>query len=747
MHLKLLSDRPVAADGQTDLLDRAAEAQRLADLVSASRSAAPFTLAVYADWGMGKSSLLLQMAERLKASGEVEVVWFNAWTADAGGSLEVLVKSVLDRLDPRSLRRLARAVSGDSAAASWSRVLVRGLAGTLRLDHLVDGIWERLAVDARTRNNAQELLRKALADWTGAGTARRTQRTIVVIVDDLDRCPPETIRAVSSAMKQYLNIPGLVFVLGCDRTVVEAAVADAGAGEGRRFLEKIIQAAYPIPDPTDAQVASLIEGYAQAAEAGQLFDGAVARALAEHAGRNPRRIKRLINRFVVEYQLDPEWAALGADALIRVVLLQDFYPGFHRLLARSADLDPIEEFDGYLAVVEADRKGVGQQPEQMERAERALREHGLPVPMSDLSLAESVIRLERELPEEFPALARDKTFVGLLADLGGMPGSARLRLKLRRSPKPGPGFATGAPGTSRDPSATPEESLAGMNILRLNSRATTSALDIDLDRSGARLKRVSTPREAVSALGAYPFVAIISNLHRDDREDGGFDDIRVIRTAGYHGPVIIYTSYVSPARRDQAAEVHAQITTDPAQVVSWLLDLRSGEQPAPQAVTQVSEAVEATVPPPRSEIDTASGNAASEIATLENTAASSTAAGNEEYTLLDRTARRYFEDGDLDRAEQRWDTAAMVARIAGDVAASLRAEAMKGRIALLKRRFPLAIDRFEYVLADEAWRSLEPGLIVQLYQDLANAYAAIGDAEHAANAASAAIALREPPEN
>jgi hypothetical protein len=52
----------------------------------------------------------------------------------------------------------------------------------------------------------------------------------------------------------------------------------------------------------------------------------------ERTGRNPRRIKRLINSFVMEYQLDPDWAEVGAEQLIKIILLQHFYPNFYRVL-------------------------------------------------------------------------------------------------------------------------------------------------------------------------------------------------------------------------------------------------------------------------------------------------------------------------------------------------------------------------------------------------------------------------------
>jgi hypothetical protein len=161
----LLSDQPVDEKGQGDLLSRSEAARQLAELIRASQSAAPFTLAVYADWGMGKSSLLRQVADQFKDSAQVETVWFNAWTATRADALESLIKSVLDSLDPRVLRRLARKAGSATGLWAWIRVLVRGLAGAVRLQSLVDEVWNQLSIDARTRNAARDLLRDALTRW------------------------------------------------------------------------------------------------------------------------------------------------------------------------------------------------------------------------------------------------------------------------------------------------------------------------------------------------------------------------------------------------------------------------------------------------------------------------------------------------------------------------------------------------------------------------------------------------------
>ena len=67
----------------------------------------------------------------------------------------------------------------------------------------------------------------------------------------------------------------------------------------------------------------------------------------ERTGRNPRRIKRLINSFVLEYSLDPGWASFGAEALIIIILMRQFYPDFYHVIADPTSDDIAAEFLAY----------------------------------------------------------------------------------------------------------------------------------------------------------------------------------------------------------------------------------------------------------------------------------------------------------------------------------------------------------------------------------------------------------------
>jgi hypothetical protein len=891
--LVLLSDQPVGEDGQEDLLDRSDAARQLAELIHASRSAAPFTLAVYADWGMGKSSLLRQVADQFADSQGVETVWFNAWTASRADALETLIKSVLDRLDPNALRRLARHVGGDTGAGAWARVTLSGLAGTVRMHHLVDEIWKQLSIDARARNETRDLLRSALRGWTAGDGRSGGGRMIVVFIDDLDRCAPDVIRAVCDAVKQYLSVPGLVFVLGCDQNVVETAVGDAGesasATIGRRYLEKIVQASYSIPIPTQEDAQALVDGYARRSGSQALFQGAVATAATRHAGRNPRRIKRLINRFVVEYRLDDEWRQFGPEALIRVILLQDFYPEFFSLLARGEDLDPIDEFTDYLAVLALGQpqNPSGSAPELDDearlRVERSLREHGITVPGLDALPDDILTRVERELPPVYLTLARDKTFVGLVSELADSSNGEQFRAKIRRRRHAAaavgaplysefgprypeqtaargfgaaseaieyaypqypqfaqPGSRHGAPGYPATPweaASAPggghaDADLNGLNVLWLNTSHPVSA-DISIPeiiRRGARVDWAETGDEAIRALAVHRPDVVVANVSRAGDRDSGFGDLVRIREAtDYSGPLIAYTSVLTPARQEGAARLGVRITDRFDVLTTWLgsittsvvqdlagvkflwltaargstederrrvrsLEARGAQisrasnrgdamlviaEDRPHAVVTSLWRGDDNTDGGFDDVDflrregrfdgpilvyvnfvsTARARRADQLGvditsefdeftawltrhavafrglrpTLPPRRDPVGTAHTDDYVTLRRAAEAFARLGDIDKAEQRWDTARDLAESANDVEGLVDAQLALGKIALSKKRFPLAISRLEY--GRTRWPAgYDPDAYAELMRSLGDAYDGHGDDQSAAAA-------------
>jgi len=444
----LLNDQPVSKLDTEDVLGVASEVTGLANLIIGSRYSAPFTVGIDADWGMGKSTLMLQLQAALDARQKEGVVtrWFNAWTAQKSDALAGLIKSALMEVDENALRRLLRRVAANRGLLIGLRVMFIAAASFLHLGRVVDQLWDLMSVDARSRNEILRDLEGVFSNW--AAQTKRTPygRLLVVFVDDLDRCSTEVIVGVCEAMRLYLAVPGIVFVIGCDQQVLTRAAQRSGmdsqAATSLGFLEKIIQITYHKPAPDERQMSGLVEYYAGLSRAGGLLSEQARQIVMQGTGRNPRRVKRLLNSIILQYDLDPEWKSLGLENLSAVNLLMHFYPEFYRELTQPNSADMIHNFLAYRELRGRVQRGdpLDAQDQQFFKA------NGAPEPSEDPQNIRDVFSfLETQLPKSFPDLAGQPQIVQLLLELVDNPKFDQLMDWLqRRAPAKAAPFVLGA---------------------------------------------------------------------------------------------------------------------------------------------------------------------------------------------------------------------------------------------------------------------------------------------------------------
>lgn len=573
----VLNDAPVGGDDDFDLLEATESARSLADLIIASRAAAQFTLAIDAAWGMGKSSLMHRLEATLATEKAVSTVWFNAWTSGRASALEGLIKSVLLRFDRNVIRRAVRSMSRRTHLIGLLHASALILASFFGLGRVIDEMWRAMALDAKSRNQIKGVLREMFAGWIQAGGRGDGRRLLVVFIDDLDRCANERIVEVCEVIKLYLDVPGVVFVLACDQSVLWRAVRNSsGSGESAgavEYLEKIIQINYRIPAPSTPLARRLVDGYLDRSRTSRLFDDAMKSMITERSGRNPRRIKRLINSFVLEYHLNRSWAEIGVENLVKVVMLQHFYPGFYRIMANPRAEDPIAEFISYHRFRSVVRQGGDREPEEW----RDLFDgKGLKPPLPDAKeevLTRHLEILERELPPEFPALAADRDFVGLIESLNGPVDPEQLQKLLSRPLTPDFASTYRAPEFDHDWllefSVEPRQRLilspgmsgpmTGMNILWIDDHPLSNKRLTDLwTTRGANVTIATDRTSAIEALERTKPAVILSDFGRHGVADAGIDDLEFFRSAGlYTGPVIFCSGRGNRERRRRVAELGA----------------------------------------------------------------------------------------------------------------------------------------------------------------------------------------------
>ncbi|MGW2520772.1 KAP family P-loop NTPase fold protein [Streptomyces sp. NPDC001617] len=562
MEFSLLNDEPVTGP-DADLLGTGRAARELAKLVHDSRTATPFTLAVDAGWGMGKSSLMRLVEAELKGRYEdVETVWYNAWTSTGADALEGLIKSVLMRFDRRVLRRAVRRLSEQQTLLTALGATLAVAAAPFGVAGLVDRFWRDLSVDAKARNAMRDALLKLATEWAESAT-HEPRRLLVVFVDDLDRCSEETVLAVCEAVKVYLDVPGLAFVIGCDRSALgpSGLLRDLGPA-GSAFMEKVFQTSYRLPVAGGEDVEAYVRKCAERSGIQDLLDGPLVKLIAERSDRNPRRIKRLINGFGLECALNPVWGDFEAEAVIRTLLIQHLYADFYRLLVSGNGTygDAAREFLEYRTARRVLSQWAQVDEESWKTTVDSVTGHGLGEPdAQNRGSWETVLaRLEEDLPTVFPGLVRDQNFVGLIEEWMRLPQVEELVRRLQEG---------GAPVAA---SHEPVGDLAGVSILWVDDYPEQNR-----ERVAQLLARGASVEVAFNAAHAEGMLAsrdvLISDVSRGAGQDEGFSDLADWRRYGFfEGPALFFVSRLTPAREQRARELGARITDDPETLFRYI---------------------------------------------------------------------------------------------------------------------------------------------------------------------------------
>jgi CheY-like chemotaxis protein len=355
-------------------------------------------------------------------------------------------------------------------------------------------------------------------------------------------------------------------------------------------MEKIYQTTYRIPVPDETGIEGFVRQCARDSGIHALINVDLVSLIADRCGRNPRRIKKLINGFVLEVGLNRLWRDFGpqaADSAIRTLLLQHLYPDFYRMLVGSGTAygDVLTEFRTYRQVRRTLR-GVSDGAAGDADLTRFFAQYEVRPPTRENPgrWGEALAELESQLPSVFPALAADRGFTSLVEDLVEQPQSAELIQRLRQQPT----HSTEPAETQAIPYPDPPEShveqpLRNMRILWIDDDPESVKLDTQaMRRAGASVAIAKDRAEAQQHLAAEGRDLLISDITRGTDHEAGFADVERLRNDGsYSGPVIFYTGRVTPSREARARELQALgITASPRQlqqlVVTAALSLRYG---------------------------------------------------------------------------------------------------------------------------------------------------------------------------
>jgi hypothetical protein len=228
------------SDPRDDAFDRWPFSKRMADTIAAFDTldgAAVF--GVFGRWGYGKSTVLNYIKHELSTTHREKVVLFefNPWLFT---SQEELLAAFFAGL----AARLEMSVKSRTKSAAKVLEKYSGVFGLLPVvgsaaERLAGQIGKEMSADslANQRERVVEIMRGAV-------------RSVVVLIDDLDRLDPEEILTMLKVIRLNANVPRVIYVLAFDDEMIARAVSPryrGGLDSGRQFLEKIVQYPFALP--------------------------------------------------------------------------------------------------------------------------------------------------------------------------------------------------------------------------------------------------------------------------------------------------------------------------------------------------------------------------------------------------------------------------------------------------------------------------------------------------------------------
>ncbi len=357
-----------------DYLNFGVVADACAKLLQQARGE-PISVGISGGWGAGKTSLVKMVAQRLEALNKPDentyvLVTFNPWLyQDFDSARNALLQLVGDEVLERArtdaalfekAKRLLKRINvlrivqlGGEAAATYFTGVPVGMVGRAmqRFGLIGKGDADDRNAEGEDKEQGGEGILKPAEPVSLPGEIQAFRMalealldelkiTLVVFVDDLDRCLPKTAISTLESIRLLLFIKRSAFVVAADNDFIKGAVRVHFAGTGIKdevatnYFDKLIQVPLQVPrlgvNEAKAYIALLLMQRAHE-------DGRFERAKFEVAlGEISRRLQEAWRGDAVTLEFLQAQAGVANQHMLDLMKLAD---GLAPLLARSGVVD------------------------------------------------------------------------------------------------------------------------------------------------------------------------------------------------------------------------------------------------------------------------------------------------------------------------------------------------------------------------------------------------------------------------
>ena len=397
--------------------------------IATNRELSPSTIGLYGDWGSGKSSLMKLAQKKIeeknteigdeKDSIKTLCIEFNGWLFEGYEDTKTsLCGVILDALadEKRFSKEITDYAKTLIKKIDFNKILGKGIK--YGLDFFLTGGIGALtdltlsSVLSTIKTNVGETQAKDLEEILNKFKKDDKTRTeiknfreefkqllkkskvenVVVFIDELDRCLPDTVLEVFEAMRLFLFVEGMSFVIGADERLIQYSIKSKykevpgnNLDIGKEYLEKVIQYPLYIPQLTRAevnqylaclllretltkdqfkeilsiiytldpdqdfsmeQISDKASDIAESCKKDMALARQISSVLAPSINGNPRQCKRFLNTLYMRLKLaKARNVALDKNILAKLMLAEYFNPEFFKAVTKPENRELFKAFE------------------------------------------------------------------------------------------------------------------------------------------------------------------------------------------------------------------------------------------------------------------------------------------------------------------------------------------------------------------------------------------------------------------
>ncbi len=358
---------------KSDTLNLLPYAEALSDFIHDCES--PMTIGIQGDWGIGRTSLMnmLRGSVHGEQSGLLDasickVISLDSWPYSQFDQDDNMVVACLYAMTQHLGRALDNEAGIDKTALE-ARLEAANRKLVIVMEHI------RLLVQGR---NGSSKAGKSYIDISGEmlmfkgeferlvslWTQSRKDRRVVIFVDDLDRIRPMMALELLEAIKNFIDVPGCVFVMTLDYEVVQRGMReklglDLQKTSGKAFFDKMIQLPFVVPTTSyklDEYIVDLLRKAGLPCIVNDKCDAESSQFFLDitrfTVGRNPRSIKRVVNytnllERIHNHNSGRETTDGECKILFALVSMQIAWPELFQYFIRDPSVDSITSLQSW----------------------------------------------------------------------------------------------------------------------------------------------------------------------------------------------------------------------------------------------------------------------------------------------------------------------------------------------------------------------------------------------------------------